>query len=158
MDSSVWWYIALAIVIIALVVAGIGVFLFIKGMKEPLKKIKGAVDDLKERMDRLKLETSALSHHANELKEDMQVKSEKVTVFIDAAKGTKNSVLDLNSLVRTKTDRITSQVDHDRQSIAQADQWSNTVVGLANFWKDRKAAKKRASEPLLIPISGKRPQ
>lgn len=157
MDSAIWWYIALAIVIVGLIIAGIGVFLFIKGMKEPMKEIKGSADNLKGRMDKLKLETTSLSHHANELKEDMQVKSEKVSLFVDAAKGTKNSVLDLNSAVRTKTVNIASRVDHDRQNVAQVEQWSNTVVGLANFWQERKAAKKRQSEPLLIPISGKRP-
>ena len=158
MDSAIWWYIALAIVVVGLVIAGIGVFLFIKGMKEPMKEIKGSADNLKGRMDKLKLETSSLSHHANELKEDVQAKSEKVSVFVDAAKGTKNSVLDLNSAVRTKTVNIASRVDHDKQSAAEVDQWSNTVIGLVNFWQDRKAAKKRKSDYTLIPISGKRPQ
>ncbi|WKA57024.1 DUF948 domain-containing protein [Planococcus shenhongbingii] len=143
MDSTMWLYIALAILIVGLIVAGIGVGLFLKGMKEPLKEIKGSVNNLKERVDKLKLETTSLQHTTNELKEDMQVKSEKVSLFIDAAKGTKNSVVDLNSSVRAITVDVTTRVDQSKENAVQVDQWSNTVVGLVGLWEHRKNAKKR---------------
>lgn len=143
MDSTMWLYIALAIVVLALIVAGIGVFLFIKGMKEPMKKIKGSADNLKDRMDKLKLETTSLQHHTNELKEDMQQKSEKVTVFLDAAKGTKNSVVDLNASVHAITSGIASRVDRDRSKTAQVNQWTNTAFGLLDLAKNRKNPEKR---------------
>jgi uncharacterized protein YoxC len=138
MDSKMWLYIALAIVVLALVVAGIGVFLFIKGMKEPMKEIKGSADNLKERMDKLKLETTSLQHHTNEIKEDIQMKSEKVAVFLDAAKGTKNSVVDLNSSVRAITTNIAARVDQDKGKAVQANQWTNTAFGLLDLVKNRK--------------------
>lgn len=143
MDSTMWLYIALAIVILGLIIAGIGVVLMIKGIKEPMKEMKGSADNLKDRMDKLKLETTSLQHNANELKEDMQEKSERVSGFVDAAKGTKNSVLDLNASVRAITTGIASRVDRDKRKTAEANQMSTTAVGLLNFWQDRK--KKKAS-------------
>ncbi|MGI2327845.1 DUF948 domain-containing protein [Planococcus sp. YIM B11945] len=153
MDSAIWLYIALAIVVIALIVAGIGVGLFIKGMKEPMKKIKGSADNLKGRMDSLKLETTSLQHHANELKEDMQVKSEKVTVLIDAAKGTKNSVLDLNSSVKLITSGIAKNASQDKENVEQVNQaigTTSTVLELWGFWKNRGNATSADSQQLLI--------
>lgn len=142
MDSSTWLYIALGIVILGLIIAGIGIGLMISGIKEPLKKMKGSADNLKGRMDRLKLETTSLQHHVSELKEDMQAKSEKVSDFVDAAKGTKNSVLDMNAAVRAITTNISSKVDRDKRKATEAKQWSNTAVGLLAFWENRKNNKK----------------
>lgn len=146
MDSTIWLYVALGIVILGIVIAGIGVFLMIKGIKEPMKEIKGSANNLKGRMDNLKLETTSLQHHTNEIKEDMQAKSEKITVFIDAAKGTKNSVADLNSSVRAITTSITKKVDHDRQHLNQVEQWSNTAVTLLTMAKERKLPEHKLEE------------
>lgn len=143
MDSSVWWWIALGIVVVALIIGGIGVGLFISGMKEPMKEIKGSADNLKERMENLKLETTSLQHRANELKEDMQVKSEKVTLFIDAAKGAKNSALDLNASVRAITGNVASKVHQDKRKNAEVDYWSNSAMNLLTIWKDWKDAENR---------------
>lgn len=133
MDSTMWLYIALAILVVGLIIAGIGVGMFVAGMKEPMKEIKGSADSLKERMNNLKLETTSLQHHTTELKEGMQVKSEKVSVLVDAAKGTKNSIIDLNASVRSITDSIASRVDRDKGKIAEVKQTSSTVVGLLNL-------------------------
>ncbi|TWT07996.1 DUF948 domain-containing protein [Planococcus sp. CPCC 101016] len=141
MDSSIWLYIALAIFVLGLIIAIIGVVVMIKGIKEPLKEIKGSANNLKERVDKLNLEATTLSHQANELKEDVQMKSEKVTVFVDAAKGTMNSVIDLNATVRSITGDISTRVDRDKRNIAQVNQYSNTAMGVVNFVKDRKSPK-----------------
>lgn len=154
MDSTMWLYIALAILVVGLIVAGIGIGLFMSGMKEPMKKIKGSTDNLKERMDKLKLETTSLQHHANELKEDMQVKSEKVSVLIDAAKGTKNSVIDLNSSVRAITSNVSSEVSQSEQNAAQVKQLSNTAVGLLTLWKDLKTPEKNTSSYYPVTQTG----
>ncbi|PSL40314.1 uncharacterized protein YoxC [Planomicrobium soli] len=141
MSSTVWLYIALAIFVIALIIAGIGVGIFVSGMKGPMKKIKGSVDNLKDRIDKLNLEATSLQHHANELKEDMQAKSEKVTLLIDAARGTKNSFLDLNSSVRTVTVGIASSANRDKRNISQINQWKNAtsdLLDLQEFLKNRK--------------------
>lgn len=158
MDPKIWLYIALAIFVLGLIIAGIGVGLMIAGIKDPMKEIKGSVNNLKERMNSLKLETTSLQHHTNEIKEDMQVKSEKVSTFIDAAKGTKNSVLDLNSSVKAITTDVTSKVDRDRESAAQVDQWSNTAVGLLDLWKNRKSIKKSNLFDALTLISSDKQQ
>ncbi|MCH4826394.1 DUF948 domain-containing protein [Planococcus halocryophilus] len=128
MDSTTWLYIALIIFLAGLIIAIIGVVLLIVGMKEPMKEIKGSANNLKERADKLQLEAASLSHHANELKEDIQMKSEKITVLVDAAKGTMNSVIDLNASVRSITGNIASRVDHDRENIAQVNEWSNGAI------------------------------
>ena len=158
MDSTIWLYIALAILIAGLIVAGIGVGMFVSGMKEPMKEMKGSADNLKERMDKLKLETTSLQHHANELKEEMQVKSEKVSVLVDAAKGTKNSVIDLNTAVRTITDDISSSVDRDKSNAAQVRQWSKTAIGILNLRKNLKTPKKSTSDyyPATVPYNERR--
>lgn len=143
MDSTIWLYIALAIFVVGLIIAIVGVVMLISGMKEPVKKMKGSANNLKERVDKLNLEVSTLSHNANELKEDVQMKSEKVGVLVDAAKGTMNSVVDLNASVRAITGGIASRVDHDKQSIAEVNQYSNTAMGFVNFIKNRKS-----SEPI----------
>lgn len=130
MDSTTWLYIALVIFLAGLVIAIIGVVLLIVGMKEPVKDMKSSANKLKERTDKLQLEVATLSHHANELKEDIQTKSEKVTVLVDAAKGTMNSVIDLNASVRSITGNIASRVDHDRENIAQVNEWSTGAVKL----------------------------
>ena len=94
MDSTMWLYIALGIFVLGLIIAIVGVVMLISGIKEPVKKMKGSANNLKERVDKLNLEVTTLSHTANELKEDVQVKSEKIGVLVDAAKGTMNSVID----------------------------------------------------------------
>lgn len=135
-----WLYIALALVILGLIIAAIGVFLLLKGMKEPMKKIKGSANNLKERMDKLTLETTSLQHRSNEMKEDMKMKSEKIGFVVDAAKGTKNSVLDLNATVHAITTNISSKVDHDKSNAAQVDQWSSQAIGLIDMVKNRKTS------------------
>ncbi|RNF39327.1 DUF948 domain-containing protein [Planococcus salinus] len=145
MDSTMWLYIALAIIVAGLIVAGIGVGLLVAGMKEPMKEIKGSMNNLKERMDKLKLETTALQHHTEELKEDMQQKSEKVSVLVNAAKGAKNSVTDLNSVVRSTTTDIASRVDHDRGNTILVNQWKNRAAILINLWGKRQASKNKSS-------------
>lgn len=146
MDSTIWLYVALGIVVLGIIIAGIGVFLMIKGIKEPMKEIKGSANNLKERMDNLKLETTSLQHHANEIKEDVQVKSEKITLFIDAAKGTKNSVVDLNSSVRAITTDIAHHVDNDRYQQKQVEQWSNTAVTMLAMAQEKQLPKHKLEE------------
>lgn len=140
MDTAMWLYIALALVVLGLIVAAVGVVLLMKGMKEPMKEIKGSANNLKERMDKLNLETTSLQHRTNELKEDMKMKSEKVSFFVDAAKGTKNSVIDLNASVHAITSNIASRVDHDKSNAAQVDQWSTQAIGLIDLVKNRKTS------------------
>ena len=152
MDSAIWLYIALAIFVVGLIIAGIGVGMMISGIKEPIKEMKGSADNLKERMNNLTLETTSLQHHANELKEDMKVKSEKVSVVVDAAKGIKNSVTDLNSSVRAITVDVSSKVDRDREHIQQVNQWSNTAVFLITLLKDRKLPDQSISSYSSTPI------
>ncbi|EIM08583.1 hypothetical protein A1A1_00765 [Planococcus antarcticus DSM 14505] len=135
MDAAIWLYIALAIFVVGLIIAIVGVVMLISGIKEPVKKMKGSANNLKERVDKLNLEATTLSHHANELKEDLQMKTEKVNALIDAGKGTVNSVIDLNASVRAITSNISSRVDHDKQSVAQVNQYSNTAMGFLNFIK-----------------------
>lgn len=137
MDSTIWLYIALAIFVVGLIIAIVGVVMLISGIKEPMKKMKGSANNLKERVDKLNLEVTTLSHNANELKEDVQLKSEKVGTLVDAAKGTVNSVIDLNASVRAITGGIASQVDHDKQRVAEVNQYSNTAIGFVNFIKNR---------------------
>lgn len=153
MDSSVWWWIALGIVVVALIIGGIGVGLFIAGMKEPLKEMKGSANNLKERMENLKLETTTLQHRANELKEDMQVKSEKVTIFLDAAKGAKNSALDLNASVRAVTGDVASRVHRDKRKNAEVNYWSNSAMNLLTIWEDWKDAENREAIYLEAEVS-----
>jgi len=138
MDSTTWLYIALIIFLAGLIIAIIGVVLLIVGMKEPMKEIKGSANNLKERADKLQLEAASLSHHANELKEDIQMKSEKITVLVDAAKGTMNSVIDLNASVRSITGNIASRVDHDRENIAQVNEWSNGAIKLLTLLENQR--------------------
>ncbi|MFC4712085.1 DUF948 domain-containing protein [Planococcus dechangensis] len=139
MDPIIWLYIAIGIIVLGLVVAAIGAFLLIKGMKEPMKEMKGSADNLKGRVDKLMLETTHLQHTTAELKEDIQQKTEKITYVIDAAKGTKNSVLDMNAVVRNITAGISTKVDHDPAHAAQVNQWSNTAVGLLSYLDKNKA-------------------
>lgn len=138
MDTTILLYAVLGIIVLGLIILGVGVALLISGMKEPMKEIKGKVNSLKERTDKLTLEATALMHTTNELKEDIQSKSEHVNNVIDAAKGTKNSVIDLNSTVRRITGGIATKVDHDKNSVAQVDQWSNAAVTLLNKVENRK--------------------
>ncbi|TWT26064.1 DUF948 domain-containing protein [Planomicrobium sp. CPCC 101110] len=145
MSPTIWLYIALAIFIVALVIAIIGVVIFVKGIKDPVKKMKGSADNLKGRMANLQLETTTLQHRANELKEDMAAKSERVSVMIDAAKGTKNSVLDLNSSVRMITSGVATGVSQDRRNVAQVNQLSDLTMGLLDLWKDLKYVKEDIS-------------
>ncbi|HSP22015.1 MAG TPA: DUF948 domain-containing protein [Planococcus sp. (in: firmicutes)] len=140
MDTAMWLYIALALIVLGLIVAAIGVVLLIKGMKEPMKEIKGSANNLKERMDKLNLETTSLQHRTNELKEDMKMKSEKINFVVDAAKGTKNSVIDLNASVHAITTNISSKVDRDKSNVAQVDQMSNTAISLFDLVKSRKTS------------------
>lgn len=137
MDSTIWLYIALAIFVVGLIIAIVGVVMLISGMKEPVKKMKGSANNLKERVDKLNLEATTLSHTTNELKEDIQMKSEKVSVLTDAAKGTVNSIIDLNASVRAITGDIASKVDRDKRSIAEVNQYSNTAMGFLSFIKNR---------------------
>ena len=127
MDLTIWLWVALAILVVGLIIAGIGVGIFISGMKEPMKEMKGSANNLKERVDKLNLEASSLQHTTTELSEEIAVKSEKVSVLTDAIKGTKNSLIDLNSSVRTVTDKIADRAERDKENIAQVNQWSNTV-------------------------------
>ena len=145
MDSTIWLYIALGIFVLGLIIAIVGVVMLISGIKEPVKKMKGSANNLKERVDKLNLEVTTLTHTANELKEDVQVKSEKVGVLVDAAKGTMNSVVDLNATVRSITGDITTRVDQDKRNIAEVNQYSNTAIGLVNMIKNRKAPEKSNS-------------
>ncbi|MDJ0331299.1 DUF948 domain-containing protein [Planococcus sp. S3-L1] len=142
MDYALWLYIALAIFVVALIIAIIGVVMLIVGMKEPLKKMKGSANNLTDRMGKLQLETTSLSHNANELKEDMQLKSEKITALIDAGKGTVNSVIDLNASVRAITGNIASRVDHNRDNIAEVNQWSNGAMKLLVALENRNITKR----------------
>lgn len=142
MDSTIWLYIALGIFVLGLIIAIVGVVMLISGIKEPMKKMKGSANNLKERVDKLNLEATTLSHTANELKEDVQVKSEKIGVLVDAAKGTMNSVIDLNATVRSITGDITTRVDRDKRNIAEVNQYSNTAIGLVNMIKNRKSPEK----------------
>ena len=142
MDSTIWLYIALGIFVLGLIIAIVGVVMLISGIKEPMKKMKGSANNLKERVDKLNLEATTLSHTANELKEDVQVKSEKIGVLVDAAKGTMNSVVDLNATVRSITGDITTRVDRDKRNIAEVNQYSNTAIGLVNMIKNRKSPEK----------------
>lgn len=142
MDSTMWLYIALGIFVLGLIIAIVGVVMLISGIKEPVKKMKGSANNLKERVDKLNLEVTTLSHTANELKEDVQVKSEKVGTLVDAAKGTLNSVVDLNATVRSITGDITTRVDRDKRNIAEVNQYSNTAIGLVNMIKNRKSPEK----------------
>ncbi len=139
MDPIILLYIAIGIIVLGLIITGIGVFMLIKGAKEPVKKMKGSADNLKSRMDNLMLETTHLQHTAAELSEDIQQKSEKVAVFVDGAKGTVNSVIDLNAVVRNITGEISHKVDQDPQNAAQVHQWSNTAVGVLSFIDKKKS-------------------
>lgn len=141
MDSTIWLYIALAIFVVGLIIAIIGVVMLIKGIKEPVKKMKGSANNLKERVDKLNFEVTTLTHHANELKEDVQTKSEKVGVLVDASKGTINSVIDLNASVRSITGDISTRVSRSRQNVAQVNQYSNAAMGLVTMVKERKLPK-----------------
>lgn len=145
MDSTMWLYIALGIFVLGLIIAIVGVVMLISGIKEPVKKMKGSANNLKERVDKLNLEATTLSHTANELKEDVQVKSEKIGVLVDAAKGTLNSVVDLNATVRSITGDITTRVDRDKRNIAEVNQYSNTAIGLVDMIKNRKLPNKSNS-------------
>ncbi|AIY04187.1 general stress protein [Planococcus sp. PAMC 21323] len=145
MDSTTWLYIALVIFLAGIIIAIIGVVMLIVGIKEPMKEIKGSVNKLKERTDKLQFEATSLSHRANELKEDVQIKSEKVTVLVDAAKGTLNSVIDLNASVRAITGNISSRVDHDRENIAQVNEWSNGAVNLLTLWENQRRTESNRS-------------
>lgn len=138
MDSTIWWLIALGILVLGLIIAGIGVALFVSGMKEPLKKIKGSGDNLKERVGKLNLEVSSLMHTTSELQEEIAVKSEKVTFLMDAAKGTKNSVIDLFGSVRSVTDKIAMRVEHNGENVAQVKQLSTTAMNIVNLPNDLK--------------------
>lgn len=139
MDPIIWLYIAIGIIVLGLVIAAIGVFMLIKGMKEPMKEMKGSADNLKGRMDKLMLETTHLQHTTAELKEDIQQKTEKINYVVDAAKGTKNSVLDMNAVVRNITGGISTKVDHDPARAAQVNQWSSTAMGLLSYVEKNKA-------------------
>ncbi|MCM3611173.1 DUF948 domain-containing protein [Planococcus sp. MERTA32b] len=136
MDSSIWWWIALGILVLGLIIAIIGVVLFIKGMKEPMKKIKGSADKLKERLDGLNLEVSNLTHTTTELQEEIAVKSEKISVFVDAAKGTVNSVVDMNAAVRAITDRIVSRSEQDPENKRQVKRLTNTADSIIHLPQD----------------------
>lgn len=153
MDSTIWLYIALGIFVLGLIIAIVGVVMVISGIKEPLKKMKGSANNLKERVDKLNLEVTTLSHTANELKEDVQVKSEKIGALVDATKGTMNSVIDLNATVRSITGDISTRVDRDKQNIAQVNQYSNTAIGLVNMIKNRKSSdsSNTTNAPISIP-------
>lgn len=133
MDSTIWLWISLAILVVGLVIAGIGVFLFLKGMKEPMKKIKGSANNLKERVDKLNLEASNLQHTTTELSEEIAVKSEKVSVLVDAAKGTMNSVVDLNASMRAITDRIVYRAEHDRDNVRQVKKITKTAEDIIHL-------------------------
>ncbi|RLQ92198.1 DUF948 domain-containing protein [Planomicrobium sp. Y74] len=136
MDSTIWWWIALGILVLGLIIAIIGVVLFIKGLKEPMKKIKGSADNLKERVDGLNLEVSSLTHTTTELKEEIAVKSEKVSVLVDAAKGTMNSVVDMNAAVRSITDRIITRSESDPQNKRQVKRLTNTADSIIHLPQD----------------------
>lgn len=125
--EEIWWYTALGILVLGLIIAGIGVGLFIKGMKEPMKKIKGSTDNLKERVDGLNLEVTSLTHTAAELKDEIAVKSEKISFFVDAAKGTVNSVVDLNASIKVITDKIISRAEQDPSNRREVQRWTNTA-------------------------------
>src|SRR5690606_3115904 len=132
----IWWWIALGILVLGLIIAIIGVVLFIKGMKEPMKKIKGSADKLKERLDGLNLEVSNLTHTTTELQEEIAVKSEKISVFVDAAKGTVNSVVDMNAAVRAITDRIVSRSEQDPGNKRQVKRLTNTADSIIHLPQD----------------------
>lgn len=133
MDSTIWWIIALGILVLGLIIAGVGVFLFIKGMKEPMKKIKGSADNLKERFDKLNLEVSSLQHTATEISEEIAVKSEKIGVLVDAGKGTMNSLVDLNASVRAITDRLVYRAEHDMETNRQVKRVTNTAENIIHL-------------------------
>lgn len=133
MDSTIWWIIALGILVLGLIIAGVGVFLFIKGMKEPMKKIKGSAGNLKERFDKLNLEVSSLQHTATELSEEIAVKSEKINVLVDAGKGTMNSLVDLNASVRAITDRLVYRAEHDKENNRQVKRVTDTAEDIIHL-------------------------
>ncbi|WP_052131665.1 hypothetical protein [Planococcus sp. CAU13] len=127
MDSTIWWIIIIGILVLGLIIAGIGVALFVKGMKEPMKKIKGSANNMKERFDGLNLELSSLTHTTTELSEEIAVKSEKIGMLVDAGKGTMNSVVDLNASVRAITDRIVGRAERDPENRHQVKRLTNTA-------------------------------
>lgn len=133
MDSTMYLWIALGILVLAIIIAGIGAFLFMKGMKEPMKKIKGSMDKLKDRMDKLNLEASSLKHTTTELSEEIAVKSEKVSVLTDAITGTKNSLIDLNASVRSVTDGIIDRSEQKRENRLQVQQFTNTADSIIHL-------------------------
>ncbi|MFD1030631.1 DUF948 domain-containing protein [Metaplanococcus flavidus] len=133
MDLTMWLWIALAILVVGLIIAGIGVGMFVKGMKEPMKKIKGSANNLKERVDKLNLEASSLTHTTTELQEEIAVKSEKVSVLTDAIKGTKNSLIDLNASVRSVTDKIVYRAEHDRENVRQVKKITSTTEDILHL-------------------------
>lgn len=130
MDLTMWLWIALAIVVVGLIIAGIGAVIFMSGMKEPMKDMQGSANSLKERMDKLNLEASSLQHTTTELQEGIAVKSEKISVLTNGVKGTKNALIDLNSSVRAVTDRIALRTERDKRNVDQVNQWSNTAVSV----------------------------
>lgn len=138
MDPIIWLYIALGIIVLGLIVAVVGVVMLLTGIKEPMKEMKGSADNLKGRMDKLMLETTHLQHTTNELKEDIQQKSEKVAVLVDGAKGTINSVIDMNSVVRSITSGISKKVEDDPANRFQVNQYSNNAAGLMKYLDKQK--------------------
>lgn len=138
MDPIIWLYIALGILVLGLIIAVAGVVIMLKGIKEPMKEMKGSADNLKGRVDKLMLETTHLQHTTNELKEDIQQKSEKVAVLVDGAKGTINSVIDMNSVVRSITSGISQKVENDPAHRSQVSQYSNNAAGLMKYLDSKK--------------------
>ncbi|WP_422123235.1 DUF948 domain-containing protein [Planococcus sp. X10-3] len=133
MDLTMWLWISLAILVVGLIIAGIGVGMFLSGMKEPMKDIKGSTDKLKGRVDKLNLEASSLQHTTTELSEEIAVKSEKVSVLTDAVKGTKNSLIDLNASVRAITDKIVYRAEHDPENTRQVKQITDTTDNILHL-------------------------
>lgn len=127
MDLTMWLWIALAILVVGLIIAGIGVGIFIKGMKEPMNEMKGSANSLKERVDKLNLEASSLQHTTTELSEEIAVKSEKISVLTDGLKGTKNALIDLNASVRSVTDKIIYRAEHDPENMNQVKKITKTA-------------------------------
>ncbi len=138
MDPIIWLYIAIGIVVLGLIVAIAGVVMLLSGIKEPMKEMKGSADNLKGRVDKLMLETTHLQHTTTELQEDIQQKTEKIAVLVDGAKGTINSIIDMNSVVRSITSGISKKVENDPAHRAQVSQYSNNAAGLMKYLDSQK--------------------
>lgn len=139
MEEEVWYYIALAIVVAGVAAVIIGAAISIKAIKGPMKEMKKAADDMKERMQRFQLETTRLQHNVQELTDDMQYKTKAINTLTSAAKGTVNSIMDLNAAIRAITQNITERTDRNPVQQEGTDRLVNTAMDIIDIVEERKA-------------------